>query len=140
MDNQSSGDIAADSDAIEENEEGQKRFDTERNSVSTVLKENEKLESSGSSSGPVSDKGNVKNYDSTIVKIRDVPEGDAAFAHLPEHERAILKKQVNTPTVSVTWLKLYRYSTFWDKAIVCVAAFCAIGSGTVMPLMTVGLP
>lgn len=79
----------------------------------------------------------IPNHHVPMVRVRGVPEGDAAGTRLQEHERRILREQIETPTASVGWVSLYRYSTHWDRAIVCVAAICAIGSGTVMPLMTV---
>ena len=95
-----------------------------------------------SSRPPVSDDSHsstvdLKTYDSKIVQIRDEPTGDAAFAHLPEHEQAILKKQVDIPDVAVSFKTLYRYATRWDMFLVGLACFCAIGGGAVMPLMTV---
>ena len=139
MDNNTGADLAAGTKAIEENTEKNEQFEAEMKKVDNVVIENEKRHSAGSSSDSASESGpeDLKKYDSEIVKVRDVPEGDAALAHLPEHERAILKRQLDIPTVSVSWLKLYRYATTWDKVIVGIAAFCAIGAGAVMPLMTV---
>ena len=139
MDNEIGGDLAAGTRAIEENIEEKQRSEQERKDAKTLVTENEKRHSAGSSSDSASDSGpdDLKLYDSKIVKIRDVPEGDAALAHLPEHERAVLKRQLDIPTVSVSWLNLYRYATMWDKVIVGMAVFGAIGAGAVMPLMTV---
>lgn len=137
MDNQFGGDLAADTRAIEQNVEEKGRFNIERKGMGEAAAENEKRQSAGSSSESASEHGDLKKFDSKIVKIRDVPEGDAALAHLPEHEQLVLKRQIDIPSVSVSWLKLYRYATFWDLVIVWTAAFCAIGGGAVMPLMTV---
>lgn len=79
----------------------------------------------------------IRKIDSKIVKIRDEPEGAAAFAHLPKHEQDILMNQVEIPTVSVKYLSLYRYATTWDKVFLVIAVIFAIGSGAVLPLMTV---
>src|SRR5947207_14150601 len=127
--------------AGEENIEEMERSEAKRKDKEDVVIEEEKRQSAASSLDSASDSGpeDLKNYDSEIVKIREVPEGDAALAHLPEHERAVLKRQLDVPTVSVSWLKLYRYATRWDKFIVGISAFCAIGAGAVMPLMTVSL-
>ncbi|OAL30045.1 hypothetical protein AYO20_08949 [Fonsecaea nubica] len=79
----------------------------------------------------------LSKLDSKIVQVRDVPEGDAALSHLPEHERAVLKKQLDVPDVKVTYWTLYRYATKWDKVFIVIACICAIGAGAVLPLMTV---
>lgn len=51
------------------------------------------------------------------------------FAHLPDHEKAILKRQLDVPPVSTSYKTLFRYATGWDIAIMCVGAFCAIAGG-----------
>ncbi|KAL2422061.1 ABC multidrug transporter MDR2 [Exophiala dermatitidis] len=83
------------------------------------------------------DGADLAKYDSKIVQVREVPEGDAALAHLPEHEREILKRQLYTPEVQVSYKTLYRYATTWDLVLIVIAAIFAIGGGAVQPLMTV---
>jgi ATP-binding cassette subfamily B (MDR/TAP) protein 1 len=141
MDSQMGGDRPIAAKATEGNMEEKERPELEKKGMEDVVTENEKRGSEGSSSESASDSGpeDLQKYDSKIVKIRDVPEGDAALAHLPEHERAVLKRQLDIPSVSVSWLKLYRYATIWDKVIVGISVFCAVGAGAVMPLMTVCL-
>jgi len=80
---------------------------------------------------------NLKQVDSKIVKLPDSQEADAAFAHLPEHEKEILKRQLEIPPVKVSYRTLYRYATKWDMIIVGVSVFSAIAGGAIMPLMTV---
>lgn len=80
---------------------------------------------------------NLNRLDSKIVKTRDAPLGDAAFAHLLEHEREILKRQLDIPNVKVSYKTLYRYATRWDLIITFVSAVSAIAGGAVLPLMTV---
>ena len=141
MDNEIPGDLVAGAKAMEENTEDKVRLEAEGKDPKNIVTENEKRLSGGSPSDSASDSGpeDLKKYDSKIVKIRDVPEGDAALAHLPEHERVVLKRQLDIPTVSVSWLKLFRYATTWDMIIVVISAIGAIGAGAVMPLMTVSL-
>ncbi|KIW70666.1 hypothetical protein PV04_02911 [Phialophora macrospora] len=79
----------------------------------------------------------LNKYDSKIVQVRDLPEGDAALAHLPEHEKTVIKKQLDVPDVKVTYWTLYRYATRWDKVFIAIACVTAIGAGAVLPLMTV---
>jgi hypothetical protein len=142
MDSQLGGEPLPTTKAIEECIEEKERHELGEKGVEDVVTENEKREPEGSSSESASDSGpeDLQKYDSKIVKVREVPEGDAALAHLPEDERAVLKRQLDIPSVSVNWLKLYRYATTWDKIIVGISVFCAIGAGAVMPLMTVSWP
>ena len=92
---------------------------------------------SSSSASSESDQAAVEKMDSRIVKIRDAKEGDEAFAHLPDHEREIIKRQLDVPSVSVSFKTLYRYATLNDKIIIFVSAICAIAGGAALPLMTV---
>jgi ATP-binding cassette, subfamily B (MDR/TAP), member 1 len=78
---------------------------------------------------------NVEKLDSHIVRIADQVEDP--YAHLPEHEQAVLKVQVDTPVVSLGWKTLYRYGTRNDFLIMSVSATCAIAAGAAMPLMTI---
>lgn len=78
----------------------------------------------------------VEKLDSRIVKVRGT-DGDEAFDHLPEHEKNIVKRQLDIPPVKVTFRTLYRYATTNDLLILALSAICAIIGGAVMPLMTV---
>jgi ATP-binding cassette subfamily B (MDR/TAP) protein 1 len=77
----------------------------------------------------------VEKLDSHIVNVADRLEDP--YAHLPEHERAILKAQVDTPITNTSWKTLYRYGTRNDFLIMAVSALCAIAAGAALPLMTV---
>ena len=90
--------------------------------------------SSGSSSDGIE---HLKEIDSHIVKIQEVKEGEEAYAHLPPHEKEIVKRQLHMPEVTVTFKTLYRYATRNDLIIIVVSSICAIAGGAVMPLMTV---
>lgn len=80
----------------------------------------------------------VHPIDAQLVQAKDASEEETdPFAHLPENERAILKRQLDTPTVSISYLSLFRYATNVEWAIIAVASICAIAAGAVMPLMTV---
>lgn len=80
-------------------------------------------------------KQDLSKLDSHIVKVVDKEED--IYAHLPEHEREILKRQVDTPDVKSGWKTLYRYSTTNDLLIMAVSSLCAIAAGAALPLMTV---
>ncbi|KAK3117316.1 hypothetical protein LTR53_001433 [Teratosphaeriaceae sp. CCFEE 6253] len=67
----------------------------------------------------------------------DDDKQDDPLAHLPEHEAAILKRQLVIPPVKVTYVGLYRYATRNDLLIMALSGICAIGGGAVMPLMTI---
>ena len=80
----------------------------------------------------------LHKLDSHIAKKAqdDDPENDP-LAHLPEHEAAILRRQLEIPTVKLGYKDLYRYATRNDLMIMVVAGICAIIGGAVMPLMTI---
>lgn len=70
-------------------------------------------------------------------KAQDGEEKEDPYAHLPEHEKAIIKKQLDIPPVNVTYMHLFRYSTRNDKLIMIASALGAIIGGALLPLMTV---
>ena len=97
-------------------------------------KQEQDLHSSGSSSEDIP---KLEKLDSHIIKVPEVKKEDEAYQHLPPHEREIIKRQLDIPTVSVTFKTLYRYATKVDLIIIAVSSICAIAGGAVMPLMTV---
>lgn len=94
-------------------------------------------QSSSYSSSSSQDVTALEKLDSRIVKVGEVKEGEEAYAHLPPHEKEIVKRQLDLPPVTVTFKTLYRYATRNDLLIVFISALAAIGGGAVMPLMTV---
>jgi ATP-binding cassette, subfamily B (MDR/TAP), member 1 len=125
--------------ALEENIEESQFRDAEREGVTEIAAVDSEKDHghTSSSSQSMSEDDHLRKLDSKIVKIRDAPEGDAALAHLPEHERAILKRQLDVPEVKVSFKTLFRYASTWDLVIFYVAAFCSIAAGAALPLMTV---
>lgn len=91
----------------------------------------------GSSETSSEDVVQIEKLDSRVIKIGDVKEGEEAWAHLPPHEKEIIKRQLEVPPVTVTYRTLYRYATRNDMIIVAISALMAIAGGAVMPLMTV---
>ena len=79
----------------------------------------------------------LEKLDSKHVKVAEIKEGEEAYAHLPPHEREIVKKQLEIPPITVTFTTLYRYATRNDIIISVISAIAAIGGGAVLPLMTV---
>ncbi|EME81617.1 ABC transporter, ABC-B family, MDR type [Pseudocercospora fijiensis CIRAD86] len=80
----------------------------------------------------------IHRLDSKVPKRKDEEQGEQdPFAHLPEHEAAILKRQLVIPPVKVTYFQLFRYATPWDVAIMFLSGICAIVAGAALPLMTV---
>jgi ATP-binding cassette subfamily B (MDR/TAP) protein 1 len=75
----------------------------------------------------------VKLDSNVKVEVKD----EDLYAHLPEAEAQILKRQVDIPVVKSSWKILYRYSTTYDILIMIVSAICAIAAGAALPLMTV---
>jgi ATP-binding cassette subfamily B (MDR/TAP) protein 1 len=73
------------------------------------------------------------NGSKTALSLDD----DALFAHLPQHEKDILKKQLDAPVVKISFFGLYLYASKMDILILLVSAICAIAAGAAMPLFTV---
>lgn len=105
----------------------------EENGIGAAKEEKGADSSSSSSDGD----HHMKKLDSQIVDVKNEKEGDELYAHLPEHEKAIIKKQLDIPPVKVTFFTLFRYATRNDKIIIAISMICAIAGGAVMPLMTV---
>jgi ATP-binding cassette subfamily B (MDR/TAP) protein 1 len=55
--------------------------------------------------------------------------------HLPEHEAAIIRRQLDIPPINISYFGLYRYATKNDILVLIVSAICAIAAGAAMPLM-----
>ena len=78
---------------------------------------------------------NITKLDSRLI---NAPENDNDdLSRLPEHEQAIIKRQLEVPPVKVTFTSLYRYATKKDLIIIAISALCAIAAGAAVPLMTV---
>jgi hypothetical protein len=78
--------------------------------------------------------GTAKEHGSkTALSLDD----DAIFAHLPQHEKDILKKQLDAPVAKISFFGLYRYASRMDILILLVSAVCAIAAGAALPLFTV---
>ncbi|KKZ63736.1 ATP-binding cassette, subfamily B (MDR/TAP), member 1 [[Emmonsia] crescens] len=92
---------------------------------------------SGSSVSNNEDPANFKKLDSKVVAPPQEGDLDAALAHLPEHERAILKEQLDIPPVKVNYFTLFRYATKNDFLILILSSLGAAGGGAVMPLFTI---
>lgn len=82
------------------------------------------------------DSQSSQKSEKTKEKEKDREEKDP-FAHLPEHEAAILRRQLDIPAVKVTYKDLYRYATKTDIAIQIVGGIMAIVAGAALPLMTI---
>ncbi|KAI9817283.1 MAG: GTPase-activating protein [Thelocarpon impressellum] len=91
---------------------------------------------SGAGSGATSPPEELHKLDSKMVKVGDHAEGEE-LQHLPDHERAIIKRQLDVPEVKITYWTLYRFATKNDLLIIAISIFMAIAGGAVMPLMTI---
>ena len=95
-----------------------------------------------------------KNVEKTAVKLASGSEKNGSskptsnvvtvgekehdiYSHLPPHEAAILRRQVDLPILKNGWKTLYRYATTWDFIIIGVSTVCTIAAGAALPLMTV---
>lgn len=134
------GDLAHAAKEFESNVEKQMSHSSSDEALSKNVEVEGKQEQDPHSSGSSSeDLKPVEQLDSHIVKIKDVKDGEDAYAHLPSHEKEIVKRQLDIPEVKVTFRTLYRYATRNDLIIIIVSCICAIAGGAVMPLMTVRL-
>ncbi|CAG8946430.1 unnamed protein product [Penicillium salamii] len=64
-------------------------------------------------------------------------EDDALYAHLPPHERDILKRQLDAPPRPISFFGLYRYASHIDILILVVSTLCAMAAGAALPLFTI---
>jgi hypothetical protein len=94
----------------------------------------------GHSASSSEDGQHEKPLDPRMVKVEEAKDGDEAYGHLPPHEREIVKKQLEIPTVNVTFKTLYRYATTYDIIIILISSICAVAGGAIQPVMTVGRP
>ena len=97
-------------------------------------------DSSLSSSSPQDslDKPELEKFDSAVINVPDEEKGDQEpWSHLPDHERDIVRKQLEIPPVTVTFKTLFRYATRNDLIIIMISVICSIAGGAVMPLMTI---
>ncbi|PGH06464.1 hypothetical protein AJ80_08158 [Polytolypa hystricis UAMH7299] len=83
------------------------------------------------------DPAELRKLDSHIVRQQNEEEIDTALAHLPEHEREILKEQLYIPDVQLSYITLFRYATRNDIIFIIIAALGAIAGGAAMPLFTI---
>jgi hypothetical protein len=85
---------------------------------------------------PLNDSTQLQKLDSKVVEVKEGDENDP-FKHLPDNEKAILKRQLDTPDVKVGFFTLFRYATNMDISILVISTICTIAAGAAMPLMTV---
>ncbi|KAF7716324.1 ABC transporter [Penicillium ucsense] len=98
------------------------------------LPDEEKIaEKSTDSGSTLTEKANDQKGSKTALSLDD----DAIFAHLPEHEKEILKKQLDAPAAKVSFFTLYRYASAMDIVILVVCAICSIAAGAALPLFTI---
>ncbi|GAB1200587.1 GTPase-activating protein [Aspergillus pseudonomiae] len=93
-------------------------------SDSTIAPPTAKQQGSRPSSSHKSDRGNDN-------------DDDALYSHLPEHEKQILKKQIDADEVKVSFFALFRYASRMDILIMFISAICAIAAGAALPLFTI---
>ncbi|KAF7930175.1 hypothetical protein BELL_1147g00010 [Botrytis elliptica] len=82
------------------------------------------------------EENDLSKLDTNIIKVAANKDEDI-YAHLPPHEAAILKRQVELPELSSGVGNLYRFSTTNDIIIMGISAICSIAAGAALPLMTV---
>ena len=139
MNNAVAGDLPEGARQVEQNIKEGQLLDAERQDMAAVAaaKTEKEHTNTPSSSQSLSEDDGLRKLDSKIVKVRDTLEGDAALAHLPEHERLVLKRQLDIPEAKVSFKTLFRYASTWDLVIFYVACVCSMAAGAALPLMTV---
>ena len=95
------------------------------------------MTSESRSPSPIADEKDRAHHNEKSSPKSGGDEVTDPLAHLPEHERIILKRQLDSPEVPVTAVTLFRYATRNDTIIMAVSAISAIAAGAVMPLMTI---
>ncbi|DAA77304.1 TPA_exp: putative ABC multidrug transporter [Trichophyton benhamiae CBS 112371] len=91
-----------------------------------------------SSASSTSDKEKVAKKGNSDATKNSTPEDlDAQLAHLPEHEREILKQQLFIPEVKATYGTLFRYATRNDMIFLAIVSLASIAAGAALPLFTV---
>jgi ATP-binding cassette, subfamily B (MDR/TAP), member 1 len=108
----------------------------EQPSTESAKEEGHAIDTSGSSSR---DEPAVEKLDSKIIKAPDEKDGEEALSRLPEHERQIIKRQLDTPPVDISYFTLYKYATRFDCVVLGVSILCSIAGGAALPLGTVGI-
>ncbi|EAS30718.3 multidrug resistance protein MDR [Coccidioides immitis RS] len=92
---------------------------------------------SSASGSTVGDGDNLKKLDSKLANEKRESNLDDSLAHLPEHERDIIKQQLEIPETKVKFFTLYRYATTNDIIILLVSAVASIAGGAALPLFTI---
>ena len=80
----------------------------------------------------------LHKLDSEVVTAKLDP--DEALKHLPASEREIIKRQIDTPEIKITYFTVFRYAKGTDFLIMLISTLCAIAGGAALPLMTVPPP
>jgi ATP-binding cassette, subfamily B (MDR/TAP), member 1 len=79
----------------------------------------------------------LTKLDSKVVKQKNEDEDVDVYAHLPQHEADILRRQVETKDIKVGYFTLFKFADFSDWVVFAISVLCAVASGASMPLMTV---
>ncbi|KAK0663702.1 ABC transporter fmpD [Lasiodiplodia hormozganensis] len=128
--------MANDGDQPQLSTESEKHISQAPSSATDVTANNEKALFNAAAAPAETPALNPVNTQNIDVKESEEEETDP-FAHLPENERAILKRQLDTPAVNISYLALYRYANKLEWIIIAISSICAIAAGAVLPLMTV---
>ncbi|KAJ6019752.1 hypothetical protein N7499_003146 [Penicillium canescens] len=71
------------------------------------------------------------------TKAPVLTDEDVLYGHLSQHEKDILKRQLDAPPVKTSFFGLYRYASRMDMLIILVSTLCAIAAGAALPLFTI---
>lgn len=137
MDN-NAGDLAHAAEDIKMNVEKDSVYNLSNEELRVKNSQLEKSEVVPDSSAASSDDGQqLRKPDSRVLQIKEDKNDEEAYAHLPPHERDVIKKQLEMPTVAVSYLTIFRYATRIDILLIVVSCVSSIAAGAIQPLMTV---
>jgi ATP-binding cassette subfamily B (MDR/TAP) protein 1 len=96
----------------------------------------------GAGGGDPEKRGSVSDSDGSVqiaVPAAAASKDELAdeLAHLPEHEREIIRRQIEVPDLSVTYFQLYRFATVNDLIMIFVGCVTSIIGGAILPMMTI---
>ncbi|KAF3056757.1 Leptomycin B resistance protein [Trichoderma lentiforme] len=72
-----------------------------------------------------------------VLTLPKLPHHESTLAGLKLDEAQIIKAQLDSPNVGVSYLMLYRYADVWDCLIITISALCAIAAGAILPLLSI---
>ncbi|PNP47775.1 hypothetical protein THARTR1_10460 [Trichoderma harzianum] len=86
---------------------------------------------------PVAGREGNEETSNDILTLPKSPHDESTLAGLTLDETQIIKAQLDSPNVGVSYFTLYRYADVWDCLIIAISALCAIAAGAILPLLSI---